>query len=86
MENKIDRPDYSQTRLTASKAIRLKCLDCCCDQITEVRMCEVKQCPLWRFRMGTEQKDILYQLSHPNYKTTQPAWLSSARVATHNDS
>ena len=47
-------------RITRAKAIRLKCLDCCCNQPAEVRRCDIKQCPLWRFRMGTEEKDILY--------------------------
>lgn len=53
-------PDYSTIRTTASKAIRLKCLDCSGDQITEVRNCHIKSCALWRYRMGREQRDELY--------------------------
>ena len=34
------------------KAIRAKCLDCCCYQRAEVRACSAKTCPLWLFRMG----------------------------------
>lgn len=34
------------------KAIRAKCLDCCCDQITEVKLCPVSDCPLHPFRFG----------------------------------
>ena len=37
---------------TPIKAIRAKCLDCCCDQREEVKLCPAKTCPLWRFRMG----------------------------------
>ena len=44
-------------RVSRSKAIRLKCLDCCCDQPSEVRRCPAVDCPLWRFRMGREIKD-----------------------------
>jgi hypothetical protein len=44
-------------RVSRSKAIRLKCLDCCCGQATEVRKCPAEDCPLWRFRMGREIKD-----------------------------
>jgi hypothetical protein len=33
------------------KAIRAKCLDCCCYQIAEVRYCPV-ECPLKPYRMG----------------------------------
>jgi hypothetical protein len=35
------------------KAIRLKCTDCCCGQIVEVRSCPCEDCPLRRFRFGT---------------------------------
>ena len=44
-------------RVSRSKAIRLKCLDCCCGQAAEVRKCPAVDCPLWRFRMGREIKD-----------------------------
>ena len=44
-------------RVGRSKAIRLKCLDCCAGQAAEVRKCPAENCPLWRFRMGREIKD-----------------------------
>ena len=44
-------------RVSRSKAIRLKCIDCCAGQATEVRKCPAENCPLWRFRMGREIKD-----------------------------
>lgn len=35
------------------KAIRAKCLDCCCDQAYEVKLCPCeKTCALWPFRLG----------------------------------
>lgn len=43
-----------EERITRGKAIRLKCLDCCCGSTVEVRLCENRKCPLWRFRMGRE--------------------------------
>lgn len=51
-------------RLTRAKAIRLKCLDCCCFQSNEVRLCPSKEWPLWRYRMGSEEKDELYYSVH----------------------
>jgi hypothetical protein len=51
-------------RITRAKAIRLKCLDCCCNQYAEIRLCEIKECPLWRFRMGKEEKDESYYRTH----------------------
>jgi hypothetical protein len=35
------------------KAIREKCLDCCCANAAEVRKCVAVDCALWPFRMGT---------------------------------
>jgi hypothetical protein len=34
------------------RAIRDKCLDCSCYQVSEVRRCEAVKCPLWPFRAG----------------------------------
>ena len=46
-------------RITRAKAIRLKCLDCCCGQAAEVRRCHIESCALWRYRMGKEENDDL---------------------------
>lgn len=48
-------------RITRGKAIRLKCLDCMCGNSAEVRRCPIKDCPLWRFRMGNENKAEITQ-------------------------
>jgi hypothetical protein len=37
---------------SAQKAIRAKCLDCCCGQKEEVKLCTSNSCPLWPFRSG----------------------------------
>jgi hypothetical protein len=34
------------------KALRARCLDCCCGQPGEVRKCIAITCPSWPFRMG----------------------------------
>lgn len=34
------------------KAIREKCLECCWDSANEVKLCPVKDCPLYPFRFG----------------------------------
>ena len=46
MGNTIETPQ------TALKAIRAKCLDCCCGNIAGVRDCELADCPLHRYRLG----------------------------------
>ena len=38
--------------LTPLKAIRAKCLDCCCGNPNEVRLCPVRDCTLYPFRDG----------------------------------
>lgn len=52
--------DSTDKRLTRAEAIRLKCLDCCVYQASEVRLCTCTNCPLWRYRKGREEKDELY--------------------------
>ena len=47
-------------RISRSKAIRLKCLDCSAQQQSEVKRCPCVDCPLWRYRMGYEERDELY--------------------------
>jgi len=37
---------------TPIQAIRAKCLDCSYGQPKEVRLCPVKNCPLWPYRLG----------------------------------
>lgn len=41
-------------RRTRAQAIRAKCLDCCCDSTLGVKKCELKNCPLWLYRLGYE--------------------------------
>lgn len=46
-------------RVSRSKAIRLKCIDCSGGNMAEVRKCPITICPLWRYRMGHEENDEL---------------------------
>ena len=41
-----------RVKLTPMRAIRLRCLDCCCWSQKAVRECPCKDCPLWPYRMG----------------------------------
>lgn len=38
--------------MTPMKAIRAKCLDCCCGSSNEVRLCTIENCPLYSYRFG----------------------------------
>lgn len=43
----------SETHLhTPMKAMRRKCLDCCCGSPKEVELCPVTGCPLFAYRFG----------------------------------
>jgi len=37
---------------TPIKAIRKNCLDCCCGQVKEIRLCPIINCALYPYRMG----------------------------------
>ena len=41
-----------EERITRSKAIRLKCLDCCGGSKKDVKRCNEVGCPLHPFRLG----------------------------------
>lgn len=41
-----------EKRISALKAIRIKCLDCCCGSSNEVKLCTVTGCALYPFREG----------------------------------
>ena len=43
----------SNNKITPLKAIRRKCLDCSNFQPSEVRECEITDCPLFNYRFGT---------------------------------
>jgi len=49
---------------TPVNAIREKCLDCCCYQYAEVKLCEATRCPLWPYRLGkrpTEEDRVIVE-------------------------
>ena len=58
-------------RITRAKAIRLKCIDCCCGNTAEVRKCPAEHCPLWRYRMGREENDELKPLRKNSEKNDE---------------
>ena len=40
------------TKTTPLRAIRRRCLDCCCGSSHEVKLCPATDCPLHSFRLG----------------------------------
>lgn len=42
----------SVKKVTPIRAIRMKCLDCCCGQKREVALCPADDCSLWVYRFG----------------------------------
>ena len=50
---KDDEGKDGLTTRTPLQAIRLKCLDCTCQQPKEIRECTITSCPLHPFRFGT---------------------------------
>lgn len=41
---------------TPIKAIRAKCVDYTAGQLIEIRLCPIKTCPLYEYRMGHRPK------------------------------
>jgi hypothetical protein len=42
------------TKAEILKTIRRKCIECCCGQLAEVRLCHLSKCELWPYRLGTD--------------------------------
>jgi hypothetical protein len=49
---KCDTKDGEAYIYTPIKAIRRKCLDCCCGSTKEVELCPVTDCTLYAYRFG----------------------------------
>jgi hypothetical protein len=68
------------------KAIREKCLDCCCENAAEVRKCVAVDCPLWPFRMGTnpfrKKRELYRQQKHERSERLRKARRSSPNEGT----
>jgi hypothetical protein len=68
------------------KAIREKCLDCCCENAAEVRKCIAVDCPLWPFRMGTnpfrKKRELSRQQKHERSERLRKARRSSPNEGT----
>lgn len=43
---------YGIQKISPIKAIKEKCIDCCCGQRKEVEVCGVPECALYPFRFG----------------------------------
>jgi len=52
MVKEFEENRYETKLLTPIKSIRVKCLDCSNYQYKEVRLCPVKSCSLYPYRMG----------------------------------
>lgn len=56
MDSEVLEDEVNETEdngiLTPVKAIRAKCLDCCCGSSTEVKLCPCTGCPLYPYRTG----------------------------------
>jgi len=58
--------------LTPMRAIRQKCLDCCCFQPKEVTLCTVTNCPLYAFRTGHRPQKGNYTSTESYNEKTAP--------------
>lgn len=53
--------DINEVKLRKARAIREMCRKCTCDQESEIKYCNLVECPLWEWRMS-------YHTSSPRYQ------------------
>ena len=66
--------EEQEKHITPLKAIRLKCLDCCCGSSNEVSECPCVDCSLYPFRFG----------KNPNVKLSDEERERRSRMAREN--
>jgi hypothetical protein len=65
--------------MTPIQAIREKCKDCMCGQISEIKLCPITECSLYPFRMGKNPNIGKRELSDE-----QRAAMSERMKSLHN--
>ena len=69
----VPRAKYRTTeKLKPLEAVRYHCLDCCCEQPLEVKLCQTPDCPLYPYRFGRNPA--------PEIKVEIPGVLKSVRL------
>lgn len=76
-------------RISPLKAIRLKCLDCCCGSSNEVKLCPCTKCPLYPFREGhnpfVTKREYTDEEKQAIKERLANSRLSAAREKIHNE-
>jgi hypothetical protein len=67
-------------KMPVLKAIRARCIDCCSNQIAEVRKCVAVACPSWPYRMGTNPWRDKKEMNEEHKEKLKDA-LAKARAA-----
>lgn len=80
INDEIDGTEDSKS-LTPMKAIRAKCLDCCCGQYGEVKSCTCIDCPLYNFRLGKNPNRKKARVMTEEQKQMAKERLAKARAA-----
>ena len=58
--------------LSRTKAIRQKCLECCCGNAAEVRRCHITDCTLWSWRLGRSSRARLSTSKNDRLSSERP--------------
>jgi hypothetical protein len=68
------------TKAEILRAIRVKCLDCCCGVPSEVARCGIKSCPLHALRAGKDPRPARSAPALPFGKSNRPGGTDLAKV------
>ena len=63
------------------KAIRAKCIDCCCGERQEVKLCTAVDCALYPFRLGKNPYRVKREMSEEE-KTALAERLRKSRIGS----
>lgn len=71
---------------TPLKAMRAKCLDCCCGSAQEVSLCTIPDCPLYPYRFGKSPARQPRQLTEEQREQLRKRLKDNLKKSTETDS
>lgn len=78
-----------EKRISPLKAIRLKCLDCCCGSSYEVKLCPCTNCPPYPFREGHNPFTVKREWTEEQREAQRARFEQNVRATTleksHNE-